>query len=164
MEQDLRVREFHENDLEAVYALVQNSVAVSYRDVYPAEAVALFLEDHNRKRILEDALSGYCVIAEKGNEILGTGTLLEDNHLRRFYINPAHQYTGIGKLIYAEIEKRALRDRIETLRLGASLLSKRFWESVGFVVDSEEYIPVENERRLMFFWMSKNLPVVNADS
>ncbi len=73
MEREIRVREFGKSDLENVYRLVQNVITVSYRDVYPAEAVEIFLEHHNRENILNDALSGYCVVAENEGEIVGTG-------------------------------------------------------------------------------------------
>jgi GNAT superfamily N-acetyltransferase len=159
----IRIREFQESDLEPVYEVVQESIAVSYPEVYPPEAVKLFLRDHSRERILEDARKGYCVVAENGEEIVGTGTLLESNHLRRFYINPACRFTGIGKKIYAEVEAKALEDRIDTLKLGASLLSKRFWESVGFELESEEAIPIENGQELLFYWMTKRLPVNESE-
>ena len=75
---------------------------------------------------------GYIVIAESNGEILGTGTLLGTN-VRRVYVNPSHQHEGIGKLIVAELERRALGLNLD---LAASLISRQFWESCGYQIQS----------------------------
>jgi N-acetylglutamate synthase-like GNAT family acetyltransferase len=156
MMQSIQVREFTEGDIPAVYSLLQNTIETSYREVYPPEAIELFKDHHSEEQILTDAAGGYMVVAEYNGEILGTGTLSGSN-MRRVYINPPHQHRGIGKLITQELEKKALDEKLTTIDLAASLVSKRFWESRGYTVQKEDYVPVKNNKKLHFYRMSKTL-------
>jgi GNAT superfamily N-acetyltransferase len=87
---------------------------------------------------------------------MGTGTLSGTN-IRRVFVNPHHQQKGTGKLIVRELEKKALIAKITTLDLEASLVSRQFWESTGFVVQREDFVPVRNDQRLHFYRMTKTL-------
>lgn len=156
MKLEIKIKEFDKQEIESLYRMVQNVIGNSYPKVYPQEAVRYFKEHHTKEDILNDASSGYTIIADYRGEILGTGTLLDTN-VRRVYINPLHQHKGIGRLIVAELEKKALKQKIVTLDLSASLLSKRFWESCGYRVDGEEFIPLENNQSLHYYTMVKTI-------
>ena len=108
MTNSIQIREFSREDLDTVVSLIHHVVDVSYRDVYPAGALNLYKEFHSRDNILNDAENGYCVVAENGGRIVGTGTLLDDG-IRRVYIDPSYQKSGIGKRIYRELENKALQ-------------------------------------------------------
>jgi len=153
---DIQVRQAEEEDLPSIYRLVQNVVAISYNEIYPVEAIEAFQNHHSEEQIRIDAISGYTVVAEYNSEIVGTGTLYETN-IRRIYISPRHQRKGIGRLIVQELEKKALTEKLTTLDLGASLLSRQFWESLGFVVQKEDYVPVRNDQKLHYFLMVKTI-------
>lgn len=155
MEQNIKIREFTREDLDAVVALIHHVVETSYKYVYPADALKLYKEFHSRDNILNDAENGYCVVAEHGGRIMGTGTLLEDG-IRRVYIDPSYQKSGIGKQIYNTLEKKALQIGLSHLGLGASIIAREFWESVGFVFEEEIDIPAGDEQ-LKFYMMSKTL-------
>ncbi len=156
MAQDIRIRKFAEGDIQTVYGLLQNTISTSYRGVYPPEAIKLFKDHHSEEQVLSDAAEGYTVVAEDTGEILGTGTLSGD-HIKRVYISPLHQHRGIGRLIVQELEKKALAEKLPAVDLGASLVSRRFWESLGYTVQKEEYVPIENDKQLHFYRMSKTL-------
>ena len=155
MTQNIHIREFNKEDLDRVITLIHHVVETSYKDVYPANALKLYKEFHSRENILNDAENGYCVIAENGGRIIGTGTLLDDG-IRRVYIDPSYQKNGIGTGIYRELEKKALQTGLSRLGLGASVIAREFWESVGFVFEEEVDIPAGDEQ-LKFYMMSKSL-------
>jgi putative acetyltransferase len=155
MTNNIQIREFTSEDLDMVVGLIHHVVDFSYTDVYPAGALELYREFHSRENILNDAKNGYCVIAENAGRIVGTGTLLDDG-IRRVYIDPTYQNSGIGKQVYNALEKRALQTGLSHLGLGASVIARKFWESVGFVFEEEVDIPVGDEQ-LKFYTMSKQL-------
>ena len=155
MTNNIQIREFGKEDIDTVVALIHQVVDISYRDVYPAAALNLYKEFHCRDNILNDAENGYCVVAENSDRIVGTGTLLDDG-IRRVYIDPSYQKSGIGKRIYRELEHKALKTGLSRLGLGASDIAREFWESVGFVFEEEVDIPAGNEQ-LKFYMMSKQL-------
>jgi N-acetylglutamate synthase-like GNAT family acetyltransferase len=156
MAQNIHLRKIKKADLPSVYELVRNTIQVSYADVYPLEAIEFFKNYHNRENILKDVASGYTIVAESEGLILGTGTLLEMN-VRRVYIDPQHQHRGIGQLIVKKLEQKAKSERLEKLDLSASLKSRRFWEAMGFVFVAEYFIPVANDKKLIYYEMAKTL-------
>lgn len=153
---DIIIRKFHKKEAELLYRMVRDSIDISYRGAYSPEAVNYFKKYHSKGDIIRDASQGYTVIADCNGEILGTGTLLGTN-IRRVYVNPLHQHEGIGKLIVAVLEKKALSKMIKAIDLEASLVSKRFWESCGFIIESEDFIPLGNGQKLNYYNMVKTI-------
>jgi len=112
---DIQIREFNKEDLRSVYRLIQHTIDTSYHEAYPREAIAFFKDYHSKEHILDDAATGYTVVAECNCEVLGTGTLLGIN-IRRV-----------------------------------------FGESLGFLVEREDYVPVRNNQKLSYYKMVKTL-------
>ena len=139
MSQDILIRKFTQHDLWSVYQLVQNTIDISYHEAYLKEAVEFFKEHHPEEQILNDAAAGYTVVAESNREIVGTGTLL-GTHIVRVFVDPLHQHRGIGKVIVQELEREASVEESATLYLEASLVSRQFWESLGFIIQKEDLI------------------------
>ena len=150
------MRQLKHEDIESVFGLIQNTIDVSYYGVYPTEAIEFFKDYHSAEHIISDAATGYTIVAECNGEILGTGTLLGTN-IRRVFVRPLHQHRGIGKLIVQELEIKASTEKSATLDLEASLVSRQFWELLGFVAQREEYIPVQNGQKLHYCKMVKTL-------
>ena len=157
MNHQITIREFKEEDIDAVFNVIHRSVDANYTEVYPEDALRMYRHYHSQANILTDAREGFCVVAEEGGEIVGTGTLTDVN-VRRVYIAPGHQGQGIGKKIYRALEDRALELKLTRLELGASLIAQAFWESQGFIFEKREDIPTPNGEYLGFFMMSKHLP------
>jgi N-acetylglutamate synthase-like GNAT family acetyltransferase len=153
---NLYLRDFRREDLSSVFRLVQHTIDSSYIKVYPPEAVLFFKQHHSNENIWKDAKDGGTLVWEQNGEILGTGTLLKAE-IRRVFVNPPHQHRGVGKAIATELENRARLARIATLDLAASLVSRQFWESLGFDMIRPDHIPVGRGQQLHFYWMSKRL-------
>ncbi|UCB42826.1 MAG: GNAT family N-acetyltransferase [Dehalococcoidales bacterium] len=160
MARDIETRKFSEEDLQAVYQLIQRTIDISYHEAYPEEAVEFFKNHHRKEEILNETATGYTVVAESNNELVGTGTLL-GLHIVRVFVNPLHQHRGIGKIIVQELEREALVDKPATLYLEASLVSRQFWESLGYIIQSEDFIPVGYNQKLKFYRMAKTLSVIS---
>jgi GNAT superfamily N-acetyltransferase len=155
MPQNIRLLPMKKSELQAVYDLVQNTIQISYSDTYPPEAIAFFKNYHSRENILKDLKAAYIVVAEFAG-LVGTGTL-SGMDIGRVFIDPAHQHQGIGKLIAAELERKAIAERLEKLELSSSLKSRTFWESGGFVFVKEFALPVANDKKLMYYEMAKRI-------
>jgi GNAT superfamily N-acetyltransferase len=153
---NIRLRKMKDTDLQSVYELVQNTIQISYADVYPPEAIEFFKNYHNAENILKDLNQGYIVVIESGGQILGTGTLLGTN-IRRVFIDPQHQRQGIGKIIANKLERKARSEGLEKLDLSASLKSLRFWEVMGFISTGVFALPVANDKKLVYYEMVKTI-------
>jgi len=156
MDRAIKVREFKRSDLNAVYELIQNTIDVSYKKVYPPEAIDFFKEFHSQENILKDTVNGYTAVAERNGEKLGTSTLI-DCHIQRSFVSPACQRQGIGGMLAQELEAKASLRKTGYITLEASLVSRQFWESRGFTVQEETFIPVKNGQKLIYYTMSKKI-------
>ncbi|MFC1920860.1 GNAT family N-acetyltransferase [Chloroflexota bacterium] len=155
MEQNIIIRQSNIDDAASIYGLLQKTFDISYKGVYPQEAIDRFKNRYSEDFVIELATEGYTVVVEHNEEIIGTGNLHE-NSIRQVYIDPSYQKQGVGKLIVDELELKAKDNQLSFLDLGASLLSRNFWESLGYTLDKEDSVPIENDQELRFFRMSKN--------
>lgn len=163
MIQEVQIRPMIQADMQSVYVLIQNTIQISYHKFYPIEAIEFFKNYHLKESIWNDAIEGYTTIAESNSKIVGTGTLLSTS-IRRVFVDPLHQHKGIGKLIVQELERKAVFEKLPALDLESSLVSRQFWESLGFILQKEDFIPVRNGKKLIFYRMTKKVGVTNLSS
>jgi GNAT superfamily N-acetyltransferase len=154
MKRAVKLREFKHEDLEAMKRLIYKTIEISYSDIYPEEAIEYFKDYHSEEHILSDARDGYTIVLECNGKIMGTGTLLGTN-IRRVFVEPFYQHKGFGKSVMHKLEERALARGISILDLSASIVSKRFYDSLGYVTQKEDYIPVWNNQKLIYYEMAK---------
>jgi len=153
---DIRIREFKTSDLGVIKSLIYNTIDVCYSGVYPKEAVQFFKEWHSDENILKGANEGCTVILEQDNQIIGTGTIINDEIVRVF-VKPEYQKREFGKLIMRVLEEKALSAGINVVKLDVSLPSKKFYDSLGCVTLEETFLEVENGKRLDYYKMEKLL-------
>lgn len=153
---DITIRKFKSSDLGTVRDLIRDTVDVCYSDIYPEEAVRFFKDWHCDGNILKDAKEGYTIVLEKDGRIIGTGTIVGDE-IRRVFVEPVFQKHGFGRLLMQKLEKRALSVDISVVELAASLPSKEFYDSLGYVTLEKTFLEVENGKRLDYYKMQKPL-------
>ncbi len=154
--ENISIREFKSSDLDVIKGLIRRTIELCYCNAYPEEAIRFFKEWHCADRILKDAKEGYTIVLEKDNQIIGTGTIV-DNHITRVFVDLAFQRQGFGKVIMRKLEERANSLGIGAVILDASIPSKKFYDSLGYRTLEEAFIPIENGKRLDFYKMEKVL-------
>jgi len=152
----IKIRRFRKTDLADVRILIYETIDACYQRVYCAEAVRFFKDWHCDDRILKDAQQGYTIVLEKGNQIIGTGTIV-DNHIVRVFVDPVFQKHGFGKLIMNKLEEKAISLGIKDVKLDASIPSKKFYDLLDYVTAEETFLEVENNKRLDYYKMEKAL-------
>jgi citrate lyase synthetase len=155
-EKDISIREFRASDLRVVKGLICNTIDICYSNVYPQEAVRFFKDWHCDESVLKDANEGHTIVLEKDSRIIGTGTIV-GNEIKRVFVGPPFQKNSFGKLIMRKLEKKAHLQGVSTVKLDASLPSKRFYDSLGYVTIEETFLEVENDKRLDYYKMEKPL-------
>ncbi len=154
--ENTRARAFRKADLVGLKALIDRTIDACYVDCYCAEAVQFFKDYHNEQMILRDAAEGFTIVLDRGGQILGTGTLVDDE-IKRVFIDPAFQKQGLGRLLMQDLEQRAAASGIGVVKLDASLPAKLFYDEIGYVTTEKTFREVGNSRRLDFFRMRKAL-------
>lgn len=152
----VNIRKFKRADLAEIKSLIDRTIETCYSGIYCEEAVKFFKDWHSGEKILNSAKKGYTIILEKDGRIIGTGTIVCDEIVRVF-VAPAYQNRGFGKLLMKRLENIAHTGRIETVRLDASLPSKKFYDSLGYVALEKTFRAVENHKKLDYYKMQKVL-------
>ena len=153
---DVKIRNFKSSDLGVIKNLIGNTVDACYSNVYPKEAIKFFKNYHSDENVLKNAKEGYTIVLEKDNKIIGTGTIVDD-HIMRVFVDPEFQKLGLGKLVMQKLEEKALSTGVRIVKLDASLPSKKFYDSLGYVLLEETFLEVENGKRLDYYKMEKSL-------
>lgn len=153
---NISIREFKPPDLEAIKSLIYHTIDICYSNAYPKEAVQFFKDWHCDENILKNAKEGYSIVLKKNSEVVGTGTIVGDE-IMRVFVSPAFQTQGIGRLIMRKLEEKAVSLGIDVVKLDASIPSKRFYDSLGYVTLEETFLEVANNKRLDFYKMKKSL-------
>ena len=151
---NISIRKFKSSDLCIVRSLIQNTIDVCYSNVYSKEAVRFFKDWHCDENVLKDANEGHTIVLERVSRIIGTGTIVGDE-IKRVFVDPAFQKNGFGKILMQKLEGKALLAGVGVVKLDASLPSKRFYDSLGYVTLEETFLEVENGKRLDYFKMQK---------
>lgn len=155
-EPPLSIRTFRETDLMFLKSMIHRTIAVCYPGHYCLEAVRFFMNYHAEQAIRRDARVGCTIIVERGDRTVGTGTLLGDE-IKRVFVDPGVQRQGTGRRIMQHLEEKARSSGVAIVRLDASLPSKPFYDTLGYVTVEKTFLPVENDRRLDFFRMQKGV-------
>jgi len=73
--------------------------------------------------------------------LLPPGLSYEECSIGRVVTSPAHRKSGIGReLMQVSIEKAIKNFNTDTIKIGAQVYLKKFYESLGFVQCSDEYL------------------------
>jgi len=152
----IQVRRYRRDDLPAVVELIRHTVKVSYVGVYSAPAIHHFLTHQTPETIAGRAEHGYMLVAVEGERIVGSGCL-HDGRINRLYVDPRRQGRGLGKRIMRRLLAQAKRAGLRRVGLGASLSSRRFYESFGFEVKATRVRDLGRGHALKWFEMDKPL-------
>jgi GNAT superfamily N-acetyltransferase len=145
-----------ETDLIPVRKLIHKTIEACYPACYEEEVTRYFLGCHDNKDISERARHGITMVYSVNERIVGTGTL-KGNHIEALYVDPFMQGKGIGKRIMFSIFDEALRQAIPKLCLSATLLSKSFFQHLGFQQISENTHGADQLFPYTFYLMEKKL-------
>jgi len=105
---------------------------------------------------LDDAENSYVVVLEADGEVIGTGTL-SGTTIGRVFVEPSRQGLGWGKVIMRRLEEQAQANGVQTVDLSSSLVTKPFYDVLGYTVQEEKSIPLENDRELRYYAMIKRI-------
>ena len=150
---EIRIREFQISDLQEVFDLIWDTVNTCYPAVYSPEAITYWEDIHTKEKIQNDAKTGCVLVLRKNDVIIATGTLVNDR-IGRVYVEPKEQGKGFGKLIMQKLQEKAKENGLRKVILHASLVSKKFYDSLGYETIRATFLEVKG-KKLDYFDMEK---------
>ena len=161
--QDARLRPFQPTDLPVVQELIFRTIDASYAKSYGPSAIEHFKDHHTDEEILDDARRGHLVVLEVDEIILGTGTLV-DGKITRVYVAPEDQGRGFGRQIMNLLDQHAKSQGLDSILLYSSVVAKPFYESLGYRIEAQKSVQMEDGEHLEYFHMVKCLKENPGDS
>lgn len=94
-------------------------------------------------------------VAVYEGRIVGYADIQPDGYIDQFFCH--HEYTGlgIGKKLFAELEKFAVENDIKRMHANVSTTARPFFESLGFVVQREQVIHLRGQSLTNFHMSSE---------
>ena len=156
-DKDIMIRFYKDNDIDQLYDLIQETIAISYPSHYPEKAVQYFKNHHSKKNIKKRNETGQILVIEKNGKIIGTGSIVH-NEITGLFIHPNCQKTGLGNMIMTELESIAKKKGVLELKLYVSLPSKGFYEKLKYEISEPQKIDVGGNQSLEFRLGNKKIP------
>jgi len=149
-----------------IYEVIHKTIEETYPKYYPRSAVDFFHNHHSKENMEKQLPNEYIMVLMENNEIIGTGTLFE-NEIKRFFILPEYQGKGYGKLLLKELEKNVDSKKHDKLRLDSSLGAVKFYEKCGYIYEKYMTIDLPDGNKLCYLEMYKNINInykINYDN
>ncbi|MFC2136894.1 GNAT family N-acetyltransferase [Bacteroidota bacterium] len=148
------IRPFKNCDLDEIYDIIEYHLVHTYSKVYSKEIIEFYKEYHSLNNILNDSKKGNALILSINNEIIGTGTIL-NNYINRIFIKSGYQNQGYGTAILSELEKLAVFKN-KSIKLDVIPGSEGFYIKNGYVIISQAFDKIDTQY-LEYFKMGKQL-------
>lgn len=91
-------------DISIIKRIVYETISLIYPKYYPMDVVDFFLSHHNHDNILQDLTNQNIYLLKINSEIVGTGSIQEDNHISRVFVLPELQKNNYGSIIMDHLE------------------------------------------------------------
>jgi GNAT superfamily N-acetyltransferase len=132
----ITVRQAERKDAEAAIDIVRCSIIelcmLDHRN--DEQTLAQWLANKTPQNFLGwlSNADNFCVVAESGFRLLGVGVLHRRGEILLFYLAPGSQRKGIGGLIHAALETKAIQWGLSSLHLESTALACPFYEVLGY--------------------------------
>jgi len=125
------IRNFEPKDAEAVSVVIRQTMLVSNSGDYHLEHLEPLIRYFSPAKVVLLNQKRNCIVAEVDNQAVGT-VAIEDSNLVTFFVLPEYQRTGIGMRLLRAIEKITAENKINLLKLEASIKGTPFYEKFGY--------------------------------
>ncbi len=127
----VKIRVFKDFDAPRVSKLIRKTLMSSNSKEYPLSLLKPLHDYFTPGKVKILALERYCLIAESGGKIVGTGAFDEDE-IKTVFVDPTFQGQGTGKKIMVKLEQKARKEGVRELLVASSLTGVSFYEKLGF--------------------------------
>jgi N-acetylglutamate synthase-like GNAT family acetyltransferase len=129
-------------DAEAALDLVRRSIVELCREDHHGDRLTLegWLANKSLKNMTAWINMFDCtvVVAEKAGRLAGVGAFMGAGEVILLYVAPEDRFTGVSKVLLADIEDRARKMRLPMLRLTSSITAQRFFLERGYEKEEDE--------------------------
>lgn len=151
------IREGNTDDLEELQQLfVYTLTTICKKDYNEEQIIAWTSSIENKQRWLDILTKQYIIVAQDKDKIIGFASLDNGNYIDLFYVHKDYLRQGVGKKLYAGLEREAVKHKKKTLHSDVSKTARPFFEKKGFSIVAKQAV-VRQGVELMNYKMKKDL-------
>ncbi len=137
----MEIRLFQLQDVEQIAQLFHDTVhEINIQDYSNQQVEAWAPNNIYFRNWAKICATRFTYIADQNGLILGFGELEANGHIGCFYCHKNYQRCGVGRLIYQQIERKALYLHLKGLFTEASITAKPFFAQMGFTVLQKQQV------------------------
>lgn len=141
------IRKFRQGDEKALWELFYNTIHnVNIHDYNQAQVAAWAPDNLDINFAVQKFREIDPFVVLQNGRIIGYADIQSDGYIDHFYCHHALQGQGIGRLLFATLEKEAKDNGILKMYSNVSITAKPFFEAMGFSIDKEQLIQVGDQR------------------
>jgi GNAT superfamily N-acetyltransferase len=113
--------------------MIQRTIRISQKAIYPPKLTEKFCHkyDLEKFKLRAKEIEYFVALDSSTKKIVGI-VGLKENELRTFFVDPAYQGKGVGRLLYNKLEQTARDRKIKKLVLYGSPLGEPAYIKFGF--------------------------------
>lgn len=142
-----------------VVKIVEKTIKTIYPHYYPYGAVRFFLDLHNEQKIKEAMEKEEIYFAVVQGEIVGTGSIREDE-ICRLFILPEYQAKGYGSRLMDLLEDKIFK-QYQVVHIDASFPAESMYLKRGYQITAYKKIETEGGDFLCYHTMEKMKTVIS---
>ena len=132
------IRPAREDDADEISAVILRTLRETNAKDYTREIIERIEHSFSASSVLQLIGKRTVFVAVMGGRVVGTASL-DGSVVRTVFVSPDVQARGIGKLLMAEVERRARERNIPTLAVPSSVSAETFYVQLGFKAVRDSY-------------------------
>jgi N-acetylglutamate synthase-like GNAT family acetyltransferase len=132
------IRPAREDDADEISAVILRTLRETNSKDYAREIIERIERSFSPNAVLQLIGRRTIFVAGIGSRIVGTASL-DGSVIRTVFVSPDVQARGIGKLLMAEVERKARERNIARLAVPSSLSAETFYVQLGFRAVRDSY-------------------------
>ncbi len=127
----MRIRKFRASDANRVAHIIRRCLLeVNIKD-YPKKVIDSMCEYFSPQNLIEISARRDMYVLVQGDEILGTGSLRQNN-VRSVFVDPDFHRTSIGRGLMKHLENLVKKRGYKTIELFSSVTAFEFYKKLGY--------------------------------
>lgn len=142
----MKIRKFREGDERELWNLFYNTIHNVNNQDYDANQIAAWAPDDLDINIAIQKFREIdpFVVIEVG-KIIGYADIQSDGYIDHFFCHHDFQRQGVGRMLFAALEKEARERGILKMYSNVSITARPFFEAMGFSVEKEQVLQVKGQ-------------------
>ena len=154
----MKIRKYQPGEEQEIWTLFYNTIhKINIRDYTRDQINAWAPNDMDLETVFQKIrdINPYVVIIDR--KIVAYADIQADGYIDHFFCHHDYQGRGIGRALFATLEKFALENCINQLSANVSITARPFFEAMGFSVVKEQTIQQRNQVLTNYKMVSRHL-------